>query len=55
MKVGTEFDFLLRVIMVGDSGVGKSCLVSQFVDKKVNLNQESTIGIEFAAKTMLLG
>lgn len=54
MKVGNEFDYLLRVIMIGEAGVGKSCMVSQFVDHSMSLSQESTIGIEFATKSLCL-
>lgn len=54
MKVGTQFDYLLKVIMIGDAGVGKSCLVAQFINGRVDLNQESTIGIEFASKNIIV-
>jgi small GTP-binding protein len=54
MKVGTQFDYLLKVIMIGDAGVGKSCLVAQFIHGRVDLNQESTIGIEFASKSIIV-
>ena len=31
-------------------GVGKSCLVLQFIDKKIRMNHDITIGVEFGAR-----
>lgn len=33
-------------------GVGKSCVVQQFVEQKINTEHDVTIGVEFAAKTV---
>lgn len=33
-------------------GVGKSCVVLQFIEQKINLEHDVTIGVEFAAKTL---
>lgn len=40
----TEYDYLVKVILVGDSGVGKSCLLNRFVNR---------VG-EFCVETVLL-
>ncbi|GAA56733.1 Ras-related protein Rab-11A [Clonorchis sinensis] len=40
------------VVLVGDSGVGKSNLLSRFVKNEFNLDSRSTIGVEFASKTV---
>lgn len=37
--------------MIGDSGVGKSNLLSRFVDNVFNMDSKPTIGVEFATKT----
>jgi len=34
------------------SGVGKSCLLLQFVDKKFRVDHDATVGVEFGAKTI---
>lgn len=45
-----SFDYLLKIIVIGDSAVGKSCLLSRFVDE--SFNQTSTIGVDFRIKTI---
>ena len=46
-----EFDYLFKIVMIGDSGVGKSNLLSRFVDNTFNIDSKPTIGVEFATKT----
>jgi small GTP-binding protein len=38
--------------MIGDSGVGKSNLLSRFVDNVFSMDSKPTIGVEFATKTV---
>jgi small GTP-binding protein len=47
-----EPDFLLKLILVGDSGVGKTNLLSQFARNRFNPESKTTIGVEFATKTL---
>merc|ERR1711976_983384 len=50
-KMGTkddEYDYLFKVVLIGDSGVGKSNLLSRFTRNEFNLKSKSTIGVEFA-------
>ena len=44
-----SFEFLFKYIIIGDSGVGKSCILMRFVDDTFNSNLETTIGVEFGA------
>ena len=46
------YDFLFKVVLIGDSGVGKSNLLSRFTRDEFNLEQKSTIGVEFATKSI---
>lgn len=46
----TDYDYLFKFILVGDSGVGKSCLLYQFIEGKFSNTLEPTIGIEFGTK-----
>ena len=48
----TEYDHLFKVLMVGDSGVGKSCMLLRFVDQQYNETYISTIGVDFRIKTV---
>jgi small GTP-binding protein len=45
-------DFLLKLILVGDSGVGKTNLLSRFTHDEFHADSKSTIGVEFATKTL---
>lgn len=46
------FDFLISVVLIGDSGVGKSNLLSRFTRNEFNLESKTTIGVEFATKSI---
>jgi len=52
MTEGSNFDFLFKVVLIGDSGVGKSNLLSRFTRNEFNLDSKSTIGVEFATRTL---
>ena len=43
---------IFLVVLIGDSGVGKSNLLSRFTRNEFNLESKSTIGVEFAAKSI---
>ncbi|RRT61025.1 hypothetical protein B296_00026220, partial [Ensete ventricosum] len=47
-----EFDYLFKVVLIGDSGVGKSNLLSRFTRNHFSLDSKSTIGVEFATRTL---
>lgn len=47
-----DYDFLFKVVLIGDSGVGKSNLLSRFTRNEFNLESKSTIGVEFATKAI---
>lgn len=49
-----EPDILVKIVLVGDSGVGKTNLLSQFVRNQFNEDSRTTIGVEFATKTMVI-
>lgn len=42
-----DYDYLVRLIVIGDVSVGKSALVDRWVDQKCNPEPYSTIGIDF--------
>ena len=51
-KSEDEYDYLFKLVLIGDSGVGKSNLLSRFTRNEFNLESKSTIGVEFATKSM---
>lgn len=46
------YDFLYKIVLIGDSGVGKTNLLSRFTRDEFNLESKSTIGVEFATKSV---
>jgi Ras-related protein Rab-2A len=44
--------YLFKYIIVGDSGVGKSCVLLQFTDKSFQPVHDMTIGVEFGVRTI---
>ena len=51
---GEEYDFLLKMVLVGDSGVGKSCLLKRFATDDWDPTYISTIGVDFEIMTLNL-
>ncbi|KAI8084922.1 GTP-binding protein [Halteromyces radiatus] len=52
MLTDDEYDYLFKLVLIGDSGVGKSNLLSRFTTNEFNLESKSTIGVEFATKNI---
>lgn len=52
MKV--DFDHLFKILVIGDSGVGKSSLISKLCNGKMQDSYVSTIGVDFNVKTMIV-
>eukprot|EP00766_Chilomastix_caulleryi_P005557 gnl/Chilomastix_caulleri/711.p1 GENE.gnl/Chilomastix_caulleri/711~~gnl/Chilomastix_caulleri/711.p1 ORF type:complete len:224 (+),score=61.81 gnl/Chilomastix_caulleri/711:51-722(+) len=50
-----DHDFLAKVVLIGDSGVGKSNLLSRFTKGEFIPDSKSTIGVEFATRTVSVG
>jgi len=46
------YDYLYKIVLIGDSGVGKSNLLMRFTQDEFNLESKSTIGVEFATKSI---
>ena len=44
-----------QYIIIGDTGVGKSCLLLQFTDKRFQPVHDITIGVEFGARLIEMG
>ncbi len=47
---GARKKVLLKVIILGDSGVGKTSLMNQYVNKKFSNQYKATIGADFLTK-----
>jgi small GTP-binding protein len=44
-------DFKIKIVVVGDSGVGKTNLIKRFISNEFSENIKATIGVEFMSKT----
>ncbi|CAM8886884.1 hypothetical protein QQ045_024852 [Rhodiola kirilowii] len=51
-RVDQEYDYLFKIVLIGDSGVGKSNILSRFTGNEFCLDSKSTIGVEFATRTL---
>ena len=47
-----SYAYLFKYIIIGDTGVGKSCLLLQFTDKRFRQQHDLTIGVEFGARNI---
>ena len=43
----TTSDYLFKMVLIGDSSVGKSCLLIRFADDDFTENYVTTIGVDF--------
>jgi Ras-related protein Rab-8A len=48
------FDHLIKLLIIGDSGVGKSCLLLRFTDDTFTPSFITTIGIDFKIRNIEL-
>lgn len=51
-RTDEDYDYLFKMVLIGDSGVGKSNLLSRFTRNEFSLESKSTIGVEFATRTI---
>ncbi|KAJ7522262.1 hypothetical protein O6H91_18G003800 [Diphasiastrum complanatum] len=51
-RTDEDYDYLFKVVLIGDSGVGKSNLLSRFTRNEFSLESKSTIGVEFATRSV---
>lgn len=49
-----KIDYVFKVVLIGDSAVGKSQLLARFARNEFNLDSKATIGVEFQTKTLLI-
>ena len=47
-----EYDYLFKLIIIGDSGIGKSCLLNRFAEDAYTDAYISTIGVDFKIRTL---
>ncbi|KAH9701125.1 putative GTP-binding protein ara-3 [Citrus sinensis] len=53
-RARADYDCLIKLLLIGDSGVGKSCLLLRFSDGSFTTSFITTIGIDFKIRTIEL-
>ena len=48
-----DYDFLIKFLALGDSGVGKTCFLYQYTDKQFSSKFISTVGIDFRERRIV--
>nr|XP_056702044.1 ras-related protein Rab-19 isoform X1 [Euleptes europaea] len=51
-EMDDAFDYLFKIILIGDSNVGKTCVVHRFKSGKYNVKQQNTIGVDFTVRSL---
>lgn len=54
LSTSADYAYLFKLLLIGDSGVGKSCLLTQFADHVYSDSYISTIGVDFKIRTIEL-
>ncbi|GFY92259.1 RAB GTPase homolog A4D [Actinidia rufa] len=49
-----KIDYVFKIVLIGDSAVGKSQLLTRFARNEFNLDSKATIGVEFQTKTLVI-
>ena len=49
-----DHSFLFKIVLIGNAGVGKTCLVRQFTQGKFPVRHGATIGVDFLLKTLII-
>ncbi|KAL4325722.1 hypothetical protein GQ457_11G019980 [Hibiscus cannabinus] len=49
-----KIDYVFKVVLIGDSAVGKSQLLARFARNEFSIDSKATIGVEFQTKTLLI-
>ena len=51
---GKDYDYIFKIVLIGDTCVGKSCILVRFSDDVFNENYVTTIRVDFRFKTMIV-
>lgn len=54
MATEEHYDFIWKVVLIGDSGVGKTNLLSRYTRNEFDAESKTTIGVEFSTRNMVI-
>jgi small GTP-binding protein len=49
-----DYDLIIKIVLIGDSGVGKSNLLTRYLKDEFSIETKSTVGVEFGTKKLTL-
>ena len=52
--MATEYDHQYKIVMVGDSGVGKTNILLRYTRDEYETDSKTTLGVEFSSKLMTM-
>lgn len=52
IMVDRDYDFMFKIIIIGESGTGKSCILHYLLENRFKKNPNHTVGVEFGCKHM---
>lgn len=50
MSENDDFDYLFKIILAGDSGVGKSNILQRYSNNEFSQKSDATVGVDFTTK-----
>ncbi|KAL5226124.1 hypothetical protein ABZP36_012763 [Zizania latifolia] len=54
MAGGEKVDYVFKVVLIGDSAVGKSQILARFARNEFSIDSKATIGVEFQTRTLVI-
>lgn len=54
LQSNESFDFIFKIVLIGDCSTGKSCIVERFRNGTYNEPQPATVGVDFSIKTVCM-
>jgi hypothetical protein len=54
-RLNESYDYLFKFLVIGSAGIGKSCLLHQFIEGRFKEDSSHTIGVEFGSKIVPVG
>ena len=55
MPIEEDYDFLFKTVIVGDTNVGKTQILSRFLENQFTVESKPTVGVQFGTKTIQVG